>query len=338
MKKTETYIGGKSNAFILDIKQNNINNADQIFLNDINISKEKEAEIKSSVISQLKSEILSLKEYIKKMNIQIRKNFNLEIQLSIEEGFAEIAKKIKNGESDQETLQDLIRSWLNKLFNMDYINPLITLYENYIQNLEKSIQNLENMNKKNEILILKLIGENNELREKVLSTEEEMKNFLEIRNQMSDGSSIIVMDREHIMKIEERNKLLSKENEILVVNYNKIQNELFQLKNQNVIFGNEERNSNLQKLNGELSKLKNNNEELMKQIEIYKQKMMDVSNINNKLEIDNLKVKEVIHKMEYELNSYKEANQRYENLLKNNIELNNNHIDNSNNNNISKDE
>ena len=135
MKKTETYIGGKSNAFILDIKQNNINNADQIFLNDINISKEKEAEIKSSVISQLKSEILSLKEYIKKMNIQIRKNFNLEIQLSIEEGFAEIAKKIKNGESDQETLQDLIRSWLNKLFNMDYINPLITLYENYIQNL-----------------------------------------------------------------------------------------------------------------------------------------------------------------------------------------------------------
>ena len=89
---------------------------------------------------------------------------------------------------------------------------------------------------------MKLIGENNELRDRILATEEEMKNFIEIRNQMSDGSSIIIMDRDHVMKVEERNKLLSKENEILVVNYNKIQNELLQLKNENQIFGNEERN------------------------------------------------------------------------------------------------
>ena len=140
MKKTETYIGGKSNAFILDIQQKNNNKEDQILLNEMNISKEKEAEIKSSVISQLKTEINSLKDYIKKMNLQIRKNFNLEIQLSIEEGFAEMSKKIKNGQSDQETLQDLIRAWMNKLFNMDYINPLITLYENYIKNLENQIK------------------------------------------------------------------------------------------------------------------------------------------------------------------------------------------------------
>ena len=321
MKKKETYIGGKSNAFVLDINNNN-KEEDQMFINEINIPKEKEAEIKSSVISQLKTEISSLKEYIKKMNIQIRKNFNLEIQLSLEEGFVEMTKKIKSGEKDQEALQDLIRDWMNKLFNMDYINPLIILYENYIKNLENEIKNYENINKKNENIIMKLIGENNELRDRILATEEEMKNFIEIRNQMSDGSSIIIMDRDHVMKVEERNKLLSKENEILVVNYNKIQNELLQLKNENQIFGNEERNLKYQKLNGEFIKMKNNNEELIEQRDIINKKMMEMSNVRNNLEIDNLKLKEVISKMNYELNSYKEANERYENLLKNNNEIN----------------
>ena len=321
MKKKETYIGGKSNAFVLDINNNN-KEEDQMFINEINIPKEKEAEIKSSVISQLKTEISSLKEYIKKMNIQIRKNFNLEIQLSLEEGFVEITKKIKSGEKDREALQDLIRDWMNKLFNMDYINPLIILYENYIKNLENEIKNYENINKKNENIIMKLIGENNELRDRILATEEEMKNFIEIRNQMSDGSSIIIMDRDHVMKVEERNKLLSKENEILVANYNKIQNELLQLKNENQIFGNEERNLKYQKLNGEFIKMKNNNEELIEQRDIINKKMMEMSNVRNNLEIDNLKLKEVISKMNYELNSYKEANERYENLLKNNNEIN----------------
>ena len=110
---------------------------------------------------------------------------------------------------------------------------------------------------------MKLIGENNELRDRVLSTEEEMKNFLEIRNELSDGSSIIIMDREHVMKVEERNKLLSKENEILVVNYNKLQNELFQLKNENQVFDNSEKNLKYQQLNNEFIKMKNDREELI---------------------------------------------------------------------------
>ena len=46
--------------------------------------------------------------------------------------------------------------------------------------------------------------------------------------------------------------------------------------------------------------------------------MMDISNMNNALEIDNLKLKDVINKMNLELNNYKEANERYENAFKNN--------------------
>ena len=319
MKKIETYIGGKSNVFSLDINANNINNEDKInIMNEINIPNEKEEEIKSSVISQLKTEIISLKDYIKKMNIQIRKNFNLEIQLSIEEGFSKLSEQIKKGEKNQDSLQDLIHSWMNKLFNMDYINPLITLYENYIKTLEQEIINYQNLNRKNENLIMKLINENNELRDKVLATEEELKNFLEIRNELSDGSSIIVMDREHIMKVEERNKLLSKENEILVMNYNKLQNELFQLKNENQIFGKEDNNLKYQQLNNELIKLKNEREEIIEQKDIINKKMIEISNMNENLEIDNMKLKEIINKMNYELNTYKEANERYENMLKNN--------------------
>ena len=269
MNKTETHFGGKSNAFMLDIQPKDINIEDKISLKQIDIPKEQETEIKSSVISQLKTEISYLKDYIKQMNIQIRKNFNLEIQLSLEEGFSHISQKIKNGESNQDdALQELIHEWMNKLFNMDYINPLIILYENYIKNLENKIQNYENLNKKNENLIIKLIGENNELRDRILASEEEMKNFLEIRNQMSDGSSIIVMDREQVMKVEERNKLLSKENEILVINYNKLQNELFQLKNQNQIYGNEENNLKFQKLNNDFIQMKNNNDKLIEENKI----------------------------------------------------------------------
>ena len=252
------------------------------------------------------------------MNIQIRKNFNLELQLSIEEAFSYFSEKIKKGEKSQEELQELINAWMNKIFNMDYINPLITLYENYIKNLEKELQTYQNLCKKNETLIMKLIGENNELRDRVLSTEEEMKNFLEIRNELSDGSSIIIMDREHVMKVEERNKLLSKENEILVVNYNKLQNELFQLKNENQVFDNSEKNLKYQQLNNEFIKMKNDREELIEQREIINKKMMDISNMNNALEIDNLKLKDVINKMNLELNNYKEANERYENAFKNN--------------------
>ena len=319
MKKIETYIGGESNVFSLDINANNINNEDKInIINEINIPNKKEEEIKSSVISQLKTEIISLKDYIKKMNIQIRKNFNLEIQLSIEEGFAKLSEQIKKGEKNQDSLQELIHSWMNKLFNMDYINPLITLYENYIKTLEQEIINFQNLNRKNENLIMKLINENNELRDKVLATEEELKNFLEIRNELSDGSSIIVMDREHIMKVEERNKLLSKENEILVMNFNKLQSELIQLKNENQIFGKEDKNLKYQQLNNELIKMKNEREEILEQKDIINKKMMEISNMNENLEIDNMKLKEVINKMNYELNVYKEANERYENMLKNN--------------------
>ena len=317
MKKTETYIGGKANAFSLDINSNKIINDENIQINEINLPNEKQEEIKSSVISQLKTEITSLKDYIKKMNIQIRKNFNLEIQLSIEESFAYFSQKIKNGEKTQDALQDLIHEWMNKLFNMDYINPLITLYENYIKKLEQEITNYQNMAKKNENLIMKLVLENNELRDKILTTEEEMKNFLEIRNELNDGSSIIVMDRDHVMKIEERNKLLSKENEILVVNYNKIQNELLQLKNQNQIMGNDDINIKYQKLNSEFNKVKNDKDELFEQNNIIYEKMNDISNMNNNLERENFKLKDIINKMNNEIEIYKEANKKYENMFNN---------------------
>ena len=308
-EKSQILIGGKINTFAL-----NQNDNEQNVPNKINILQEKEEEIKSSVNSQLKFEIASLKEYINKMNIQIRKNFNLDIQLSIEEGFAHLSQKIKTGEKDQKTLQDLITVWMNKIFNVNYINPLITLYENYIKSLEEEIRNLLNINKKNENLIMKLVGENNELRNQIISTEEEMKNFLEIRTEISDGSSIVVMDREHIRKVEERNKLLSRENEILVVNYNKLQDELFKLKSENQMLGIDDNNMKYQKLNNEFIKIKNINEELLGQQEIYNQKIIDMSNANNMLAIDKQKLNDDINKMKFELNTYKEAYERNEKL------------------------
>ena len=91
-----------------------------------------------------------------------------------------------------------------------------------------------------------------------------------------------------------------------------------------------EKYSDFKKQNNDFIQMKNNNDKLIEEHKIINEKIFDISNMNNKLEIDNSKLNEVINKMNYELNSYKEANKRYENLLKNNNDVNNNHINNIN--------
>ena len=96
-----------------------------------------------------------------------------------------------------------------------------------------------------------------------------------------------------------------------------MQSELFQLKNQNQIFGNDDANLKYQKLSKEFDKMKNDNEKLVEQGNIIYQKMNEFSNMNNNLERDNIKLKGIIDKMNKEIEIYKEANKRYENMLNN---------------------
>jgi len=214
----------------MDISQKKINKG-ELILKDKNRKLEEEYRI--ALNSQSRNEISTLKQYIQKMNEQIRLQLRMEVLPSLEEKLIEYSKKINNEKELNEKCYESINDWLNKILNVDYINPLITLYERYIICLEEELKNTKKMNKNYENTITNLVNENNDLRSQLLVNEEEMKKFLGIRNEGGHGSSMLVTDRDYIMKLEERNQLLSKENEILYINYSKIQNELIQVKRGN---------------------------------------------------------------------------------------------------------
>ena len=128
---------------------------------------------------------------------------------------------------------------------------------------------------------------------------------------------MLIMDRDYIMKIEERNQLLSKENEILVVNYNKIQNELMQLKGESGLNDNMQNDNNFHQLNQQHLKLMNDYNILQGQFDVNKQKVLEVSNINSKLDNENFNLKQSVEKMKNELDTYKSTIETYKKLLNN---------------------
>lgn len=314
MEQSTTFVGQKTNPFILSM---NLKDIDKNRINLIQRNKENEPEFISGLSAKYKNEISVLKNYIEKMNFQIRNNFNMEIVPSIEEGFSSFSKKIKNGAENTEELQDCINKWMSNLLNVDYINPLITLYEKYITNLKEELNYSKSKNKEYENLITKLVNENNDLRNQIQTAEEELKNFLEVRNESGGGSNMLIMDRDYIMKIEERNQLLSKENEILVVNYNKIQNELMQLKGESGLNDNMQNDNNFHQLNQQHLKLMNDYNILQGQFDVNKQKVLEVSNINSKLDNENFNLKQSVEKMKNELDTYKSTIETYKKLLNN---------------------
>ena len=307
-----TYIGQANNPFIMSLDLKNLN------LNKNKLDNDKDKDYSSSLVSKYQREILDLKNYIQKMNTQIRKNLNLEIIPSLEEGYASFSQRIKNGEEHSEKFQDTINEWMNRLFNVNYINPLITLYENYIQNLEEELKKSKEMNKKYENNIIKLVNENNDLRNKLITKEEELKNFLEVRNESGDGSSLIIMDRDYIMKVEERNQLLSKENEILLVNYNKLQNEFMQIKSGIGSNGNNYNDMKYQQLNQDFLKMQNDYKILLGEKDINQKKVIEISNKNNALEIENINMKNQLKDFKSQEDIFEERNQRLSNILINN--------------------
>ena len=307
-----TYFGQKNDPFFLNINNKEINKEK---INIIDKNKENENEYVSSLSSQYKNEISVLKNYIQKMNVLIRKNLNMEILPSIEEGFDFFSNKIRNG-SQQDEIRETIHEWLSKLLNVDYINPLISLYENYIKNLEEELKNCKTINKKYENTIMKIVNENNDLRNQIQLSEEELKNFLEVRNESGDCSSLIVMDREYMMKLEERNQLLSKENEILVVNYNKLNNELMQIKSDNAFKAIEQNNINnikYQQLNNQFLKIKKEKDILQEQ---YNNDNQQYKKRIDQLQREKANLKVYAEQSKKDADTLRKTMNRYDNLLK----------------------
>lgn len=165
-----------------------------------------------------KKEISILKSYINRLNNELKKYLKNDfycVELTCSE----------NKIDDMETFIKFFNDSVERLLNPDYLNPLFSIYDNHILNLEAEIKNLKNSCKKYESIISDLIKENSEIREELLLKNNELQEAFKFK--INEGSSQIY-DIEYLNSLEERLLLLSRENEILALNYQKISKELFQ--------------------------------------------------------------------------------------------------------------
>ena len=267
----------------------------------------------NDLINQYRTENTFLKKYIERINTEIRKNLNIQVP-SLDEGFASLTSM--KGEEFPTLDQNVLNEWLNRLINVEYINPLFGLYDTHIQNLENELIYTKNIVKNYDSKISDLINENNSLRQALEVRNNEFKSFLEIKvNDPNEGD--VVMDREYVLKLEDRCNVLSKENDILAENYVNLQKDNLNFKQEanNTIQNNFDKISGFDNLYQNYLNLQNNYEILMNKNQTNKLKMFEFADKNNKLEIENENIKNKIeqqNKIIVDLNSKIEI---YKNLI-----------------------
>ena len=242
----------------------------------------------NSLINQYTNEIYLLKRYIERINKEIRQNLNMEIP-SIDEVISSISIN-ENSAFDQNTLNQLI----NKIINVEYINPLLNLYDTHIQNLENELKLTKDILKKKDNQLSDLVNENNKLRIAFEQRNNEFKKFLEVKVNTNNSESIIVMDFEYVKKLEERNNKLSQENEILLNNYTNSQKELleFKMKVNNTFQNNNNKALAYDELIGNYEMLKKSYDELIEINKVNQLKMFDLSDKVAQLESENNDLKD----------------------------------------------
>ena len=242
----------------------------------------------NSLINQYTNEIYLLKRYIERINKEIRQNLNMEIP-SNDEVISSISIN-ENSAFDQNTLNQL----MNKIINVEYINPLLNLYDTHIQNLENELKLTKDILKKKDNQLSDLVNENNKLRIAFEQRNNEFKNFLEVKVNSNNSESIKVMDFEYVMKLEERNNKLSQENEILLNNYTNSQKELleFKMKVNNTFQDNNNKALAYDELIGNYEMLKKNYDELIEINKVNQLKMFDLSDKVAQLESENNDLKD----------------------------------------------
>ena len=267
----------------------------------------------NDLINQYRTENTFLKKYIERINTEIRKNLNIQVP-SLDEGFASLTSM--KGEEFPTLDQNVLNEWLNRLINVEYINPLFGLYDTHIQNLENELIYTKNILKNYDSKISDLINENNSLRQALEVRNNEFKSFLEIKvNDPNEGD--VVMDREYVLKLEDRCNVLSKENDILAENYVNLQKDNLNFKQEanNTIQNNFDKISGFDNLYQNYLNLQNNYEILINKNQTNELKMFEFADKNNKLEIENENIKNKIeqqNKIIVDLNSKIEI---YKNLI-----------------------
>lgn len=255
-----------------------------------NPQEEKKNEYFEETIEQYRKEITFLKQYISRINTEIRKNLNMEIP-SLEDGFNSFLKSTQDSSLDQRVFDE----WTNRLISVEYINPLMNLYDVHIENLESELAYNKKVLKQYDGKISDLVNENKQLRQELEVRNNEFKQFLVLKTEAPIEHQI-VLDREYVAKLEERNETLSRENEILALNYHKLQKEAIDVKfNTNEIIKNgNEKIEAYDRLYQMYQDATNACENLNQKAQICELKMYEMSDKFNEIEKENEELREKI--------------------------------------------
>jgi hypothetical protein len=259
------------------------------------------------VTNRYKNEIDVLKSYINVLNHEIRKKLNIEIPILSEE----ILKKTETNE-----LIVLFNESITKLQNFEYINPLFKLYEDNINALNSELKHFKTLSKKYENQISELTRENNTIREKLTVVQNDLieKFSLKLSNKEN-----LIFDEDYIRQLDERNNILSRENEILLTNYHTINQQLVDFQ----MSFNEKYRESIEKISL-YDKIEEDNKKLTSALDngillnhTNEDKIIDLTNMISKLEIDRNNNQKEVEQLRSEVRGLNEALQFYKNYIYN---------------------
>jgi len=284
----------------------NETNYHQIYLdeNEINSNFELNNDYMKTFMDKFKKEINVLKNYIYRLNKEIRIRLKIEIPLLDQ----------LNSDFNIEDLNKIFHQSLNRLINPDYLNPLFNIYDNHIFNLENEINHYKNLCKCYETKISELLNENKELRENSLIKTNELKDLIELKVQSLNS---IILDEDFIQTLDERNNLLSKENEILAMNYHQISKNLFDFS----LNYTEKHKENIEKiqlydnLQEQVIKFSSALDDSLLKIQISENKIFELTNFITKIEIEKEDFKLEFEKYRRENEHLNETNNFYKNYI-----------------------
>jgi hypothetical protein len=259
------------------------------------------------VTKRYKSEIDTLRSYINVLNHEIRKKLNIEIPILSEE----VLKKTETNE-----LIFLFNESITKLQNFEYINPIFKLYEDNINALNNELKHYKTLTKRYENQISELTRENTTLRENLLISQTELKEKLSLK--LSNNENL-VFDQDYVRQLDERNNMLSRENEILLTNYQSINQEMVDFQ----MTFNEKYRESLEKI-GIYDSLEDENKKLTSVLDnrillnqANEDKIIELSDKNSKIEIERNNMQMQIEQLRNEIKGTNEALQFYKNYIYN---------------------
>lgn len=197
------------------------------------------------LVERYQREIKDLKSYIQKLNFEIRKSsLNSAInfpEIPIKNNSDEISnkllynvdgniKKIFKDNNDEEYTKIIkkFNDLIDRFIAPDYLNPIFKIYEERIELIDKDNETLKAKIRSLESRLIDYVNENSNLRENNLLLKSELKKVLNTKVENNEGK--IVYNEEYISQLEDRNNLLSRENELITINYQKITKEYFDFK------------------------------------------------------------------------------------------------------------